>query len=167
MSTRGLLVFIEGNSGKSIYKCMDSDPQCALNYIKDYLFPNPSERFVLGEVRLKDIIPLEDDEIDLEVKGNLLNDWGGTPNMQWVYIVNMTKKEIKVYGNEYGSYLELINRGIVNPVDSITSYYPEYQDSYKKVILELMDYLTFQGYLINPQEDLYEDNNCFIDAVIL
>lgn len=159
MSTRGLLVFIEGRSGKSFYKRMDSDPQCALNSIKDYLFPTPGERFVLGEVQLKDIYPMEDDELDLEVKGNFpkYNNWGGSPNMQWVYMIDMSKKEIKVYGNEYGGFLELLNKGTVNPVESVKVLYPEYQERTKKVILDLMDYLTYQGYKINPQEDSYEN----------
>ena len=165
MSTRGLLVFTESKSGKSFYKRMDSDPQCALNSIKDYLFPTPAERFVLGEVQLKDITPLEDDELDLEVRGHLPkdSDWGGSPNMQWVYIVDMSKKEIKIYGSVYGkdyaSCVELIKRGTVNPLESVKCLYPEYQDRTTRVIQNLLSYLTFQGYSINPQEHHNEDNS--------
>jgi hypothetical protein len=76
---------------------------------------------------------------------------GSQPDLEWIYVVDIDKKEIKVYGGGWSnmSPQEVCKKGVVDPVSYAQKLSDKYIEKEKKTIRATMRRVKRLGFKIN------------------
>lgn len=84
-------------------------------------------------------------------ESSIPNDHGRHGDLEFFYIVDLENKNIDVFGG-HGTEDDLKIRGRFNPLKEIESYVKEYQDAYKKKIMEVLTALASLNFSVNQEK---------------
>lgn len=149
MSTRGLLVYKEGDTVVSYYLASDAYPTYTLELIQEHLHQSNAENFIVGEQTLSGIKQNSDLEKEYEGNSDFPTDWGGVGNSEWVYVVDLNKKNIDIHGATWGKPQLIIAEGKTDPLTYVARIRTAYQDSEKRRIQNNLDNLIKLGFTFN------------------
>lgn len=95
----------------------------------------------------------EDDAADYDETFNLKH-LGNQSDLEWIYVVDVTKSTVKIYGGGYtgGSPQIAYKKGVVNLLNYIKSLKSEYQAAESKETLELVAAIEKLGFKVNPKK---------------
>lgn len=149
MSTRGLLVYKEEDTVVSYYLASDAYPTSTLELILEHLHQSNAENFILGEQTLSGVKHNSDLEKEYEGNSDFPTDWGGVANSEWVYVVDLNKKNIDIHGTTWGKPLLIIAEGKTDPLSYLKKIRDQFKEEEKNRILSHLDTLTKLGFTFN------------------
>ncbi|MBY0525575.1 MAG: hypothetical protein K2R98_19375 [Gemmataceae bacterium] len=75
--------------------------------------------------------------------------YGNQGDLEWVYVVDVEQRTVKVYGNDYGTPAEHIRRGTVDPCKYAACLKPEYRDKERGETMSVVGRIVGLGWMVN------------------
>jgi len=143
MSTRSVILSFDGKKAIRFYKHCDGYPTEILSELIKVLSISKNSDEMLKNIGNIAGAKLDDDKPIYKSDKVKLDFWGNQDDLEWIYLVDFTSKNIVIYGGRCGSPQTLMADGPTNPEIYVDKLIEKYQANelkrIKKGVLDLQN----------------------------
>jgi hypothetical protein len=143
MSTRSVIVYTNDAGTARFYKHFDGYPTGVLPVILAGLRAGERNGELLRDEGL---------ELELQTKEKLKEeDFGMQMDLEWIYLVDLKEKIIKIYGGGYSGQpaFKVVRRGVVDPMDEVERMMESARQREREDTQKFIGELLALGYTVN------------------